>query len=117
MPIIELNEYESMSLLTAVRTEGMVWHRERGWLHPKKFIEAALADVEAGVITGEEVAAAIGVDLAEADTENARDRARLQAFVTCDLAEPWIDTEPADDTWPYEATEAADTLTVALTSR
>jgi hypothetical protein len=117
MPVVNLNEDESLALLKAVQTNDMVWHRERGWLRPKKFIEAAQADVEAGAITREHVAVALGVDLAQVDADSAKDPARLKAFVSCDLAEPWIGTEPADDAWPYEITEAADPLAVDLTSR
>jgi peptidoglycan/xylan/chitin deacetylase (PgdA/CDA1 family) len=54
----------------------MVWHHNHGWLHPRKYIEAAKADVEAGEITREEVADALGFYVAELDAENARDRAR-----------------------------------------
>ena len=56
--------------------EGMVWHHNHGWLLPRKYIEAAKADVEAGDLTREEVADALGIDVAELDAENARDRAR-----------------------------------------
>lgn len=52
------------------------WHNEFGWLHPKKATEAAEAAVEAGDLTREDVADALGVDLTEVDAENARDRAR-----------------------------------------
>ncbi len=52
------------------------WHNEFGWLHPKKAAEAATAAVEAGELTREDVAAPLGVDLAEVDAENARDRGR-----------------------------------------
>jgi len=52
------------------------WHRTHGWLHPVEHLKNAAADVEAGEITREEVAAAVGIDLDEVDAENARDRAR-----------------------------------------
>ncbi|MDH2091479.1 hypothetical protein N5K21_22365 [Rhizobium pusense] len=75
---------------------GSGWHHQHGWLHPKKAMEAAAAAVEAGETTREEAADALGVDLAEVDAENARDRARLRAFWTCALAEPWTDIEDLD---------------------
>lgn len=62
--------------------EGMVWHHKHGWLHPTKYLEAAKADVEAGDLTREDVAAVLGVDLAEVDAENARDRARQDQMST-----------------------------------
>lgn len=60
--------------------EGMVWHHKHGWLQPTKYLKNAAADVEAGEITREDVAADVGVDLAELDVENARDRVRLRSF-------------------------------------
>lgn len=60
----------------AVDITKAAWHNEYGWLHPKKAMETAQADIEAGRITREEVANALGVDLDEVDAENATDRAR-----------------------------------------
>ncbi|MBX5111979.1 hypothetical protein HJB51_29040 [Rhizobium lentis] len=90
------------------------WHHELGWLHPVKAMEAAKADVEAGEITRKETAEAMGFDLAKMDAENARDRARLQSFLTCDLPEPWVDPGVVRDTWLYEDTEADDPIVAGI---
>lgn len=82
--------------------EGMVWHHNHGWLHPRKYIEAAQADIEAGETTREEFVEIVDVDLVEVDAENARDRARLSAFLKFDLAEPWVDSDVDGD--PFEIT-------------
>ena len=55
---------------------GSAWHHKHGCLHPRKDMETAKSAVEAGDLTREEVADALGVDLAAVDAENARDRAR-----------------------------------------
>lgn len=81
--------------------EGMVWHHKYGWLHPTKYLEVVKTDVEAGEITREEVAAALGVDLAEVDAENARDEARLPVTSFTALPEGFD-----EDTWPYAETES-----------
>lgn len=87
--------------------EGMVWHHNHGWLHPRKYIEAAKADIEAGETTREEVADALGIDVAEVDAENARDRARIQLgdaiFYDCrlqsNLADGTAQDQVAPGTW------------------
>lgn len=60
----------------AVDITKAAWHNEYGWLHPVKYLEAAKDAVEAGEITREEVADALGFDLAEVGAENVRDRMR-----------------------------------------
>lgn len=91
--------------------EGMVWHHKHGWLHPVKYLEAAKADVEAGEITREEVADALGVDLAEADATNARDRARQ------DQMSPGTWTTLPDgvgvDDWMFDITDPDDKAVIA----
>lgn len=72
------------------------WHHERGWLHPKKAMEA-------GDLTREDVAADLGFDLAEVDAENARDRARQ------DQMSPgtWttLPDEVDSDGWMFDVTD------------
>jgi len=83
--------------------EGMVWHHNHGWLHPRKYIEAAKADIEAGETTRAEVADALGVDLAEVDAENARDRARQDQIAprTWTTLPDKVDT----DGWMFDITD------------
>jgi hypothetical protein len=54
------------------------WHHDLGHIHPMKSMETAVASVEAGEVMREDVANALGLDIAEMDAENARDRERDQ---------------------------------------
>lgn len=81
--------------------EGMIWHHNHGWLHPKKYIEAAQADIEAGEITREEVADALGIDVAELDA------APGYSFVG-DIE------EYAPDSNPFEITDADEPVTAGI---
>ncbi|MFT4163391.1 hypothetical protein [Shinella sp.] len=92
-----------------------VWHRERGWL--PKTRSPILEEVEAfnkavnvswglphrrAAVFGGDIEI-VDVDLVEVDAENARDRARLSAFLNCVLAEPWVDSDVDGD--PFEITD------------
>lgn len=93
------------------------WHRTHGWLHPVEHLKNAAADVEAGEITREDVADALGVDLAEVDAENARDRVRQDQIAPgtwTALPEGFeVDADPYEITDPDEkiVIAAADTQT------
>ncbi len=95
---------------TPVTEPKAAWHHKHGWLHPKKAMETAQADIEAGEITREEVADALGVDLAEVDAENARDRVRQ------DQMSPGAWTTLPDyfgeDDLMFDVTDPADDLVV-----
>ena len=91
--------------------EGMVWHHKHGWLHPKKYMEAAKADVEAGDLTREEVAYALGFDIAEVDAQIASIRDRL------DRLEPgtWtaLPDEVDSDDLMFDVTDPEDKIVIA----
>lgn len=95
----------------AVDITKAAWHNEFGWLHPKKFVEAAKDAVEAGEITREEVAAAYMVDLSEVDAENVRDRMRQ------DQMSPGTWTTLPDgyevDADPFEITDPEEKIVIA----
>ncbi|OCW56272.1 hypothetical protein [Hoeflea olei] len=82
------------------------WHNEYGWLHPVKSMEAAIADYESGEATREDVADALGIDVAELDAANARDRARQDQIAPgtwTTLPEGYdVDADPYEVTDPEE---------------
>jgi hypothetical protein len=84
------------------------WHRTHGWLHPVKTMEAAKDAVEASELTREEVADALGVDLAEVDAENTRDQKRDQISPGMWTTLPEGFDFADDETSPFAATERDD---------
>lgn len=85
------------------------WHHERGWLHPKKAMEAAKADVEAGDLTREEVADALGVDFAEVDAQIASIRDRLDRFES----ESWTTLPEDADDLMFDITDPEEKIVIA----
>lgn len=84
-----------------------VWHHKGGWIHPVDKIRQSAKAVAADELTREEVAEAMGFDLEEIDTGNARDRDRLQlgdaTFYDCrlqsTLADATLQDQIAPGTW------------------
>jgi len=83
------------------------WHHKHGWLHPKKDMETAKAAVEAGDLTREEVADALGFDIAEVDAQIASIRDHL------DRLEPgtWTTLPEDAEDWMFDITDGEAPIT------
>ncbi|UFS81539.1 MULTISPECIES: hypothetical protein [Rhizobium] len=72
-------------------------------------------DFEAGEITREEGADALGFDLAEVDAENTRDQERLKVTGWTTLPEGFeVTAGEANETWPYDTREDDDPVTAGI---
>ncbi|MDH2092050.1 hypothetical protein N5K21_25315 [Rhizobium pusense] len=100
----------------AVDITKAAWHNEYGWLHPKKAMEAAQDDIEAGAASREKVADALGIDVSELDAENARDRARqdqMSPGTWTTLPEGFdVDDDPFEITDPEPTTAGIEPLRI-----